>query len=775
MTPPRCLRPPSPICSFSPVGSCGLTSDLPIYSTDASPSLHLSSSPDTTKWALREEEMISWRLGRSGRRRAGGGRKGRGCSSGSWDSASQKELRPHQIDSTQTAAVVLQGRPNPTKTVSRMVTRNTMQPSTSLHSTAASTPSLPPVAPSSIVADMMSTPPGLFDMNLLVAQAATSSNSPIDNRSTSANICPAPSTSSVLSWGRPNGPPHPNTCLTSPQFDQNASDESAAMRTCEEDPSVLQTDGVQTGAQDAAVKPSTVEGSASQPSQHFYKTKMCPWHSRGQCRMAEKCNWSHGVQDLRPCVDLSKTKLCPSLFKGGRCTNSSCRYAHSRADLRATTDVFKTSLCSFWQQGKCSVGDACRYAHGSHDLRSKPYDPRGLSTTQPLCPPTTRSPDLSTIQKAKSMSTRSTSMAPQGQHQIDFATNLLLNAQQNLSCCTESPTDQSHDYYHASTKGGGALDSRSSSRIEISADLFPHLPPPMLHSIHHLEPPSQHVNFSSLFSSPHKIAGASQLTAETLAARPSSLLFPSSPPSPTSSTVSLAATDVHLASFAVSSATVPTTPSFTSPRSLQQNDSSAEESRKLSMDSVLEDLCSKLMMATHSSSNEYSGGVDDGSSLAQPVMSSCVLSPPPHHRHSLFVDGSSPFTPTTAHPPTYLTNSSHQIHDLFGSSSVCKQSSSFSLAVNNNTYFATPPSSSPFSYSVCPPPSAHSSTAASVDRSVADCFLSLLEEVQQNQPGFGESLMSEVFPATGRQGGGEDGQETIWRSMETSLVRLISS
>mmetsp|Transcript_90766 Transcript_90766/g.189744 ORF Transcript_90766/g.189744 Transcript_90766/m.189744 type:complete len:233 (+) Transcript_90766:95-793(+) len=64
------------------------------------------------------------------------------------------------------------------------------------------------------------------------------------------------------------------------------------------------------------------------------KTKMCMFHSRGDCRRGLACTFAHDPSELRHAPDLSRTKLCTSVLRGRKCYNRTCNFAHSLQELR---------------------------------------------------------------------------------------------------------------------------------------------------------------------------------------------------------------------------------------------------------------------------------------------------------------------------------------------------------------------------------------------------------------------------------------------------------
>jgi hypothetical protein len=102
--------------------------------------------------------------------------------------------------------------------------------------------------------------------------------------------------------------------------------------------------------------------------EQFHKTKLCVFHKKGKCALAESCPFAHNKEELQPIPDLAKTKLCYNYFRH-KCNDSRCKFAHGYQELRATNNVYKTELCRWWSYGGCKAGNACRYAHGVEELR----------------------------------------------------------------------------------------------------------------------------------------------------------------------------------------------------------------------------------------------------------------------------------------------------------------------------------------------------------------------------------------------------------------------
>lgn len=87
-------------------------------------------------------------------------------------------------------------------------------------------------------------------------------------------------------------------------------------------------------------------GGVSPSSGHnSYKTEMCrAWEDIGNCRYANKCQFAHGKEELRPTRFLSKNKpeelLCKAYHRTGYCPNGSkCRFFHRTSAPTAAAEL----------------------------------------------------------------------------------------------------------------------------------------------------------------------------------------------------------------------------------------------------------------------------------------------------------------------------------------------------------------------------------------------------------------------------------------------------
>ena len=74
-----------------------------------------------------------------------------------------------------------------------------------------------------------------------------------------------------------------------------------------------------------------------------YKTQMCRgWASTGTCAYGQKCQFAHGVEEMKPNASGLTMSWSPQ---------------------------YKTQLCRGWAaDGTCPYGDKCMFAHGESDI-----------------------------------------------------------------------------------------------------------------------------------------------------------------------------------------------------------------------------------------------------------------------------------------------------------------------------------------------------------------------------------------------------------------------
>lgn len=119
-------------------------------------------------------------------------------------------------------------------------------------------------------------------------------------------------------------------------------------------------------------------------AQQFYKTKLCPLFSQGQCQKGTSCNYAHSDVELNSLPDFKKTKFCRN-FKQGNCTRGDqCNFAHCQEELNTTTvnlsienmgksrnfskDGYKgNDICKYYEKGQCRNGSNCTYSHSRRD------------------------------------------------------------------------------------------------------------------------------------------------------------------------------------------------------------------------------------------------------------------------------------------------------------------------------------------------------------------------------------------------------------------------
>lgn len=73
--------------------------------------------------------------------------------------------------------------------------------------------------------------------------------------------------------------------------------------------------------------------------QALYKTKMCTFYQKGQCKRGAYCSFAHGRRNQEPLPDFYKTRPCQQWRATGTCPNGDeCSYAHSKDELRSNID-----------------------------------------------------------------------------------------------------------------------------------------------------------------------------------------------------------------------------------------------------------------------------------------------------------------------------------------------------------------------------------------------------------------------------------------------------
>ncbi|CAD8158464.1 unnamed protein product [Paramecium pentaurelia] len=91
----------------------------------------------------------------------------------------------------------------------------------------------------------------------------------------------------------------------------------------------------------------------------LYKTSICRHYEYGNCSIGTKCQFAHGVDELRNPDDPIPIHI-PTLDSNIVITN------------------YKTVLCKYDQQGFCKNGTDCPYAHGQNDKKQARIAPLHL-------------------------------------------------------------------------------------------------------------------------------------------------------------------------------------------------------------------------------------------------------------------------------------------------------------------------------------------------------------------------------------------------------------
>ncbi|XP_065867730.1 zinc finger CCCH domain-containing protein 56-like [Euphorbia lathyris] len=118
-----------------------------------------------------------------------------------------------------------------------------------------------------------------------------------------------------------------------------------------------------------------------------FKTHFCAKFRLGNCRYGNKCQFSHGIQEMRkrlpvPVIDnnvLARNwngncrKLCRMFYMGKRCTyGENCCFLHVNPETSGygnSKPWLKRKLCNIWEStGSCQFGNICIFAHGQAEL-----------------------------------------------------------------------------------------------------------------------------------------------------------------------------------------------------------------------------------------------------------------------------------------------------------------------------------------------------------------------------------------------------------------------
>ncbi|CAD8175658.1 unnamed protein product [Paramecium octaurelia] len=94
----------------------------------------------------------------------------------------------------------------------------------------------------------------------------------------------------------------------------------------------------------------------------LYKTSICRYYEYGNCSLGMKCQFAHGLDELRNPDDPIPFQI-PTLDSNIIITN------------------YKTVLCKYDQQGFCKNGTDCPYAHGQNDKKQARIAPLNLKKT----------------------------------------------------------------------------------------------------------------------------------------------------------------------------------------------------------------------------------------------------------------------------------------------------------------------------------------------------------------------------------------------------------
>ncbi|XP_039625217.1 cysteine three histidine 1 [Polypterus senegalus] len=128
-----------------------------------------------------------------------------------------------------------------------------------------------------------------------------------------------------------------------------------------------------------------------------YKTELCSRYAEtGNCKYARKCQFAHGLQELRvPSRHPKyKTELCRSFHTAGFCQYGvRCLFIHNLEERRDPDEQkqpiskYKTEPCrTFLLFGICPYGSRCNFIHVEDNGEARPQLPAESPTTSSFTP-----------------------------------------------------------------------------------------------------------------------------------------------------------------------------------------------------------------------------------------------------------------------------------------------------------------------------------------------------------------------------------------------------
>lgn len=115
--------------------------------------------------------------------------------------------------------------------------------------------------------------------------------------------------------------------------------------------------------------PSQYSAPTQTSSTGLYKTKLCRhFQTKGHCNMGEKCNFAHGMEELR--ASAGGAPAMPTSAYSFAYTQPTYQSNYTNTD-HSGSKYYKTVLCrNFQETGQCQFGDNCKFAHGDAELRA---------------------------------------------------------------------------------------------------------------------------------------------------------------------------------------------------------------------------------------------------------------------------------------------------------------------------------------------------------------------------------------------------------------------
>ncbi|KAJ7554206.1 hypothetical protein O6H91_06G130900 [Diphasiastrum complanatum] len=113
-------------------------------------------------------------------------------------------------------------------------------------------------------------------------------------------------------------------------------------------------------------------------SRMFYKTKLCTKFGIGACTFGARCNFAHGMEEIRK---------PPPGWEGVRLSQGNEGWGHTQSGISQSYDgaqrgpLNKTRLCRiYYSEGACPYGDKCSFLHDVQGLQpAPPKDPSAFS------------------------------------------------------------------------------------------------------------------------------------------------------------------------------------------------------------------------------------------------------------------------------------------------------------------------------------------------------------------------------------------------------------